>query len=93
LEEVSPRNTSRACHKCGHVSASNRKGLHFCCQKCGHKGDADQEASKNIRTRSVSIACNAAGTGSSKSPENAELLILPLECSVTRHSGCGVGSG
>lgn len=70
LEAVSPRNTSRTCHKCGHVSASNRKGLHFCCQKCGHKGDADQEASKNIRARSVSIACNAAETGSLKAPKS-----------------------
>lgn len=72
VEAVSPRNTSRACHKCGYVSASNRKGLHFCCQKCGHKGDADQEASKNIRCRSVSIACNAAETGSFKAPRSIE---------------------
>ena len=70
VESVSPRNTSRACHKCGHVSASNRKGLYFCCQKCGHKGDADQEASKNIRARSVSIACNAGETGSLKAPQS-----------------------
>lgn len=69
-EAVSPRNTSRACHKCGYVSASNRKGLHFHCKKCGHKGDADQEASKNIRARSVSIACNATGTGNLKVPES-----------------------
>lgn len=70
VESVSPRNTSRACHKCGHVSASSRKGLHFCCQKCGHKGDADQEASKNIRARSVSIACNAGETGICKAPQS-----------------------
>ena len=68
LEAVSPRNTSRGCSACGHVSASNRKGLRFCCQKCGHKDDADRQASKNIRARSVSIAWNAAGTGSLKAP-------------------------
>jgi IS605 OrfB family transposase len=68
LEAVSPRNTSRGCSACGHVSASNRKGLHFCCRKCGHKDDADRQASKNIRARSVSIACNAAETGSLKAP-------------------------
>ena len=66
LETVSPRNTSRGCSACGYVSASNRKGLHFCCKKCGHKDDADRQASKNIRARSVSIACNAAETGSLK---------------------------
>jgi IS605 OrfB family transposase len=69
LEAVSPRNTSRTCHKCGHVSASNRKGLHFHCKKCDHHGDADLEASKNIRARSVSIACNATETGSVKAPQ------------------------
>lgn len=70
VEAVSPRNTSRGCSACGHVSASNRKGLHFCCQKCGHKDDSDLQASKNIRARSVSIARNATGTGSLKAPES-----------------------
>lgn len=93
LEAVSPRNTSRGCSACGHVSASNRKGLQFCCQKCGHKDDADRQASKNIRARSVSIACNAAGTGSPKSPEICDPLIPDLECSSNRHSGSGVGLG
>ncbi len=74
LESVSPRNTSRGCSACGHVSASNRKGLHFCCKKCGHKDDADRQASKNIRARSVSIACNASETGSSKAPKGNEFV-------------------
>ena len=93
LEAVSPRNTSRWCSACGHVSASNRKGLSFCCQKCGHKDDADHQASKNIRARPVSIACNATETGSLKAPKSSELQISYLECPVIRHSGCGVGSG
>lgn len=92
-EVVSSRNTSRSCNKCGHVSASNRKGLHFCCQKCGHKGDADLEASRNIRARSVSIACNAAETRSPKSRKICDPLIPDLECSGNRHSGFGVGLG
>jgi len=72
VEAVSPRNTSRGCNACGHVSASNRKGLQFRCGKCGHRDDADQNASKNIRVRSVSIACNAAETGSVKAPKSIE---------------------
>ena len=52
-EIINPAYTSQGCPKCGHVSASNRHGLHFCCQKCGHKDDADRNASKNIRMRSV----------------------------------------
>ncbi len=81
-ETVSPYNTSRACHRCGYVSASNRKGLHFNCLKCGYRDDADLQASKNIRARSVSIACNAPETGSNKPPESSGLMI----------SLCGVGS-
>ena len=72
MEAVSPRNTSRGCSACGHVSASNRKGLNFACVKCGHRDDADRQASKNIRARSVSIACNAMETGSRKPPQSSE---------------------
>ena len=78
LEAVSPKNTSRGCNKCGHVSASNRKGLHFHCVKCGHSEDADRHASKNIRARSVSIEHNSAETGSHKAPESSGLLISLL---------------
>ena len=70
VELVSSRNTSRGCNACGHVSASNRKGLHFHCQKCGHREDADRHATKNIRARSVSVEHNSAETGSLKAPES-----------------------
>lgn len=93
LEAVSPRNTSRGCNACGHVSASNRKGLIFCCKKCGHREDADRHASKNIRARSVSVEHNSAETGSLKAPQNSELPISSLAPPVTRRAGCGVGSG
>lgn len=82
LEVVSPRNTSRGCNACGHVSASNRKGLHFCCKKCGQKDDADRQASKNIRARSVSIACNASETGSLKAPRSIESVDIDSESCV-----------
>jgi len=73
METVSPKNTSRGCNACGHVSASNRKGLHFHCQKCGHREDADRHASKNIRARSVAVEHNSAMTGSLKAPQSSEL--------------------
>jgi putative transposase len=82
LEVVSPVNTSRACPRCGHVSALNRNGLDFCCKKCGHRGDADLNASRNILARSVSIACNAAGTGSFKAPESIESCDIDSESCV-----------
>jgi IS605 OrfB family transposase len=92
-EMIDPRNTSRGCPKCGHVSASNRKKLHFYCQKCSHRDDADRNASLNIRNRSVVAAHCATPTRSIEARENSELQISHLECSVTRHFGCGVGSG
>lgn len=74
IEYVSPKDTSRGCPRCGHVSASNRKGLYFCCQKCSHQADADRNASENIRVRSVSKAHNAFDTGSGRPPQSSELM-------------------
>lgn len=73
MELVNPRNTSRGCNACGHVSASNRKGLHFHCGKCGHCDDADRNASKNIRARSICLAHDARKMGRNKTPESSEL--------------------
>lgn len=82
LETVSPRNTSRGCNACGYVSASNRKGVNFYCRKCGHKDDADRQASKNIRARSVSIACNALMTGNFKVPKSYGSIDIKSESCV-----------
>lgn len=70
FELVDPRNTSRGCPRCGEVSASNRKGLNFCCQKCGHKDDSDRNGSVNIRLRSVVAAQVASTSGSLKAPRS-----------------------
>jgi putative transposase len=45
---VDPRNTSRTCSGCGHVSAGNRHGAVFRCQRCGHEAHADVNAAENI---------------------------------------------
>jgi putative transposase len=45
---VEPRNTSRTCAQCGHVSAGSRRGAVFKCQACGHQGHADTNAAINI---------------------------------------------
>jgi putative transposase len=45
---VDPRNTSRTCSGCGHVSAENRHGAVFRCQSCGHEAHADVNAAENI---------------------------------------------
>jgi IS605 OrfB family transposase len=53
---VDPKNTSKTCPKCGHVSRSNRRNQAlFHCTNCGHKVNADRNASHNIATRAVSM--------------------------------------
>jgi putative transposase len=49
---VDPRNTSRRCNPCGHVSTDSRKSqAEFICVSCGHSANADHNASENIRDR------------------------------------------
>lgn len=46
---VNPRNTSRTCPACGHVSGDNRPTqAEFRCVSCGHAGHADEIAALNI---------------------------------------------
>jgi IS605 OrfB family transposase len=53
---VDPKNTSKACPRCGHVSRNNRKGQAlFHCINCGYEVNADRNASYNIATRAVSM--------------------------------------
>ena len=47
---INPRNTSRMCPACGHVSAENRKTQSkFECVECGYAENADLNAAINIR--------------------------------------------
>ncbi|RVU14993.1 transposase, partial [Streptomyces antnestii] len=46
---VDPRNTSRTCPECGHVSAENRPTQEkFHCQSCGHQAHADTVGALNV---------------------------------------------
>jgi len=57
---VDPRNTSRTCATCGHVSAENRQTqAAFRCVACGHASNADTNAAINILRRAgqARIAC------------------------------------
>lgn len=52
--EVDPRNTSRRCSSCGHVSQENRESQAvFLCKKCGHSDNADHNAAINILERAL----------------------------------------
>ena len=56
---INPRNTSRTCPACGHVSAENRKTQSkFECVECGYAENADLNASINIlRAGHTRLAC------------------------------------
>jgi len=59
LVEVDPRNTSRTCPECGHVSGDNRKTqARFACVSCGHEANADHVGAINIlRAGHARLAC------------------------------------
>jgi len=51
---VDPRNTSRTCSKCGHISKSNRKSQsEFVCQHCNFSLNADLNGAINIASRAT----------------------------------------
>ena len=60
LVRVDPRNTSRTCSDCGHVSAENRPDqATFRCVSCGHADNADVNAAKNLlRVGQTRSACS-----------------------------------
>ncbi len=60
---VPPRNTSRTCPSCGHVSADNRPTqARFACVDCGFEEHADVVGAINIRRAGLArIACEVSG--------------------------------
>jgi putative transposase len=65
LLRVDPRNTSRECANCHHISAENRQTqADFVCVRCGHAANADSNAAVNIEGRAgwARIACLTAGS-------------------------------
>ena len=58
---VDPRNTSRECPECGHISKRNRPSRDvFRCIRCGLAGPADHIAARNISGRAAVMQPHAA---------------------------------
>lgn len=58
---VDPRNTSRICPFCGHVSKENRvTQANFQCTACGHSANADHVGALNVLDRAGLVLCEAA---------------------------------
>ena len=73
---VDPKNTSRTCPCCGHVSAENRKTQAlFACVKCGHEANADHVGALNVLAAGhAAIACGGmvqSGRPSKQEPAEA----------------------
>lgn len=61
---VDPRNTSRECPECGHISKSNRPSQAvFECVECGYAAHADSTAARNIAGRAAVMLPNVPETG------------------------------
>ena len=72
---VDPKNTSRTCPCCGHVSAGNRKTQAlFACVRCGHEANADHVGALNVLAAGHAvIACGGmAQSGRPSKQEPAE---------------------
>jgi IS605 OrfB family transposase len=75
---VGPRNTSRECSQCGHISKSNRRSQSdFKCRSCGHRQHADLNAALVIGSRGTVIYPNAATTAASPRFSGGVYDILP----------------
>lgn len=76
---VPPKNTSRTCPCCGHISAENRKTQAlFACIKCGHTANADHVGAINVLAAGHAVmACGEkAQSGRSKKQEPTEAQAL-----------------
>lgn len=74
---VPPRNTSRTCPVCGHVSADNRKTqASFKCVNCGFEANADHVAACNILAAGLAvIACGDGALAPSVKQEPLKRLL------------------
>ncbi len=73
---IPPRNTSRTCPACGHVSAENRQTqARFACVECGYENNADLVGALNVLERGHRLlACgDVAQSGRSVKQEPAEV--------------------
>lgn len=50
LSLKNPWKTSQRCSECGNIDRRNRKGEKFLCLSCHHKENADDNASKNLKS-------------------------------------------
>jgi transposase len=56
VEFIDPKNTSKECSKCHHISDANRRAQnHFECESCHYTAHADHVGATNIRLRGLYV--------------------------------------
>ncbi|CAB3773377.1 IS200/IS605 family transposase ISAba30 [Paraburkholderia humisilvae] len=84
---VDPKNTSRTCPCCGHVSKDNRRTQAlFACVSCGHQANADHVGALNVLAAGhAAIACGGmARSGHPAKQEPTEGAVEPVGIPVLR---------
>ncbi|HZF39021.1 MAG TPA: transposase [Blastocatellia bacterium] len=67
VQPVNPRDTSKRCPECNHVSKKNRiRRDVFLCDECGYFDHADIVGAKNIRSGAQVIACEVSVAAESR---------------------------
>ena len=86
LMTVNPRNTSRTCPVCGHVSADNRTTqAKFACVSCGHQAHADVVGAINILARGMQ---NMRHGGKDMPPNACIESFVSSPCEETEETTC-----
>ena len=86
LMTVNPRNTSRTCPVCGHVSADNRTTqAQFACVSCGHQAHADVVGAINILARGMQ---NMRDGGKDMPPNACIESFVSSPCEETEETTC-----
>jgi putative transposase len=76
---VPPKNTSRTCPHCGHVSADNRlTQARFKCVKCGYENHADVVGAINVLRRGEAMLSKEGQDDARIACENGVVVLPPV---------------
>lgn len=94
---VDPKNTSRACPKCGFTSKKNRnnkKHLFSCCS-CAYSSNDDRVGAMNVHSKGIKYRMDTTGqyTGQSQGASQPSLDVPPSQGGRDSYPACTTGQG
>ena len=94
---VDPRNTSRACPKCGFTSKKNRNNKKhlFTCQSCNYSSNDDRVGAMNIHSKGIKYRMDTTSqyTGKSQGVSQPSLDVPSLQGRRDINPVCTTGQG